>query len=105
MNVSDLLSNSPDLLNSIKEVGVPTDKVGGLTDAIGKQLGGGLDLGDLLGGLDANSFMGKLDIPALSQQVGISPDIVQKAVEMIGPKVEEFVPGGLGGLASKFFGK
>ena len=105
MNVTDLLKDSPGLIDKIKDIGVPQDKIGSLGSAIGEQLGGGLDLGDLLGGLDVNSFMSKMNVQDLAQQVGISPDVVQNALALIGPKIEQFVPGGLAGLAGKFFGK
>lgn len=107
MNVTDLLKDTPGLLDSIKNVGVPQDKIGPLGEAIGQQLGGGLDLGDLLGGLDVSSFMSKMNVQDLAQQVGLSSDVIEKALALIGPKVEEFVPGGLGGLkdlAGKFLG-
>lgn len=91
-----------DLLDSIKEVGVPEDKVGALSDAIGDQLGGadGLDLGDLLGGLDLDAFLAKIDADMIADQLGLSPAVVSAAIGMIGPKVAEFAPDGLGALGS-----
>jgi hypothetical protein len=99
----DVLSLLGDgLIDSIKEVGVPEDKVGALSNALGDQLGGddGLDLGDLLGGLDLDSFLENIDTNAIAEQVGISPAIISAAVNLIGPKVAEFVPGGVGGLGA-----
>ena len=94
-----------DVLEAIKGAGVPGDKVGELSDALGSQLGGsdGLDLGDLLGGLDLESFLEKIDVEAIATQIGVSPSIVAAAVDRIGPKVAEFAPGALGSLASKLF--
>ena len=99
----DVLSLLGDgLLDSIKEVGVPEDKLGALSDAIGNQLGGsdGLDLGDLLGGLDIDTFLEKIDADVIAEQLGLSPTIVSAAIDLIGPKVAEFAPGGLGALGS-----
>ena len=108
MDVTSLLKDSPDLISALTEGGLPTDKVDDLGASIGNQLaGGGLgDLTELLGGLDLDSFLGKIDIGALAQDVGISPEIAQMAVSLIGPKVAEFVPGGMDtvtSLASKLF--
>jgi len=102
MDVSDLLKNAPGLLDSIKEAGVPQDKVSGLGEAIGQQLGGddGFDLTDLLGGLNLDDFLSKVDPAAIAQQVGLPPVIAEKAIALIGPAVAEFVPGGLGALSS-----
>ena len=100
MNVTDLLKDSSGLIDSLQDVGVPADRIEPLGDAIGQQLGGGLDLGDLLGGLDMNTFMSRLDVPGLSEQVGLTPDVINRALALIGPKVEEFAPGGLGGIKS-----
>ena len=105
MNINDLMKDSSGLMDSLQNAGVPADRIGSLGDAIGKQLGGGLDLTDLLGGLDMNTFMSKLDVQGLSEQVGLAPDVINQALALIGPKVEQFAPGGLGGLknlAGKF---
>ncbi len=107
MDVMDLMKNAPGLLDSLKSAGVPEDKTGDLAGAIGQQLGGsdGLDLGDLLGGLDLDNFLSKVDVSAVANQVGLSPSVVQKAVELIGPHVAGFMPsaGALGALAGKLF--
>lgn len=107
MDIMDLLKNAPGLRDSIESAGVPAEKTGELASAIGQQLGGadGLDLGDLLGGLDLDSFLSKIDVSAVADQVGLSSGIVQKAVELIGPHVADFLPsaGALGALAGKFF--
>jgi hypothetical protein len=107
MDVMDLLKNAPGLLDALKSAGVPEDKTGDLAGAIGQQLGGsdGLDLGDLLGGLDLDNFLSKVDVSAIADQIGLSPAVVQKAVELIGPYVADFIPsaGGLGTLAGKLF--
>ena len=107
MDVMDLLKNAPGLLDALKSAGVPEDKTGDLAGAIGQQLGGsdGLDLGDLLGGLDLDNFVSKIDVSAVANQVGLSPSIVQKAVDLIGPHVADFMPsaGALGSLAGKLF--
>ena len=99
----DVLSLLGDgLLDSIKVVGVPEDKVGALSDAIGNQLAGadGLDLGDLLGGLDLDGFLEKIDADAIAGQIGLSPAVVSAAINLIGPKVADFAPEGLGALGS-----
>lgn len=100
MNVLSLLGG--ELLDAVKDVGVPENKIEALGDAIGNQLGGGdgLDLGDLLGGLDLESFLNKVDADAIAEQLGLSPTIVSAAINLIGPKVAEFAPGGLGALGS-----
>jgi len=105
MDIMDLLKNAPGLLDSIQQAGVPEDKVSGLGNAIGQQLGGsdGFDFTDLLGGLDLDSFTSKVDVSALAEQVGISPEIAQQALALVGPKIAEFTPGGLGALAGKLF--
>jgi hypothetical protein len=100
MNVTDLLKDSSGLIDALQDAGVPADRVGPLGDAIGQQLGGGLDLGDLLGGLDTSTFLSKLDVRGLAEQVGLTPDVVNRALALIAPKVEEFAPGGIGGLKS-----
>lgn len=102
MDIQDLLKAAPGLLESIQKAGVPSNKIGDLSDAIGSQLGGddGLDLSDLLGGLDLPSFLSKIDVDAVASQIGLSPSIVKQAIALIGPKVAEFVPGGLGGLGA-----
>ncbi len=102
MDIMDLLKGDSGLLDAIKQVGVPEAKIPDLGQAIGQQLGGsgGLDLGDLLGGLDLDGFLSKVDVGAVASQLNLSPDVIQKAVELIGPKVQEFVPGGLGSLGS-----
>ena len=106
MNIMDLLKNAPGLLESIQQAGVPGDTVSEFADALGQQLGGGsgFDFTDLLGGLDLDGFLSKVDVGALAEQVGLSPEIVQQALQVIGPKVAEFSPKGLGGLAGKLFG-
>ena len=96
------------MLDSVKEVGVPEDKLGALSDAIGNQLGGsdGLDLGELLGGLDLDSFLEKVDANAIAEQLGLSPTVVSAAINLIGPKIAEFAPsslGALGSIAGKLF--
>lgn len=100
MDILDLVKNAPGLLDAVQGAGVPEDKLPALSDAIISQLGGadGLDFGDLLGGLDLDSFMSRIDVVALASQVGISPDVAESVTKLIGPKVAEFVPGGLGGL-------
>ena len=100
MDVLSLLGNG--LLDSVKEVGVPEDRISDLGEAIGSQLGGsdGLDLGDLLGGLDLESFLEKVDANAIAEQLGLSPTVVSAAINLIGPKVAEFAPSGLGALGS-----
>lgn len=102
MDIGSLLKGSPELLESVLGAGLPESKVGGLSDAIGNQLGGGdgLDLGDLLGALDKDSFLSKIDIGAVAEQIGVSPDIVNSVVQTLAPKIEEFVPGGLGAVGS-----
>ena len=102
MNILDLLKNNEDLLASIQDAGIPTDKIEPLASAVASQLGGagGLDLSDLLGGLNLNDFLSKVDVGAVAEQIGLSPELVKQAVELIGPKVDEFVPGGLGQLGS-----
>lgn len=105
MDVMDLLKNAPGLLDSIQQAGVPEDKISGLGDAIGAQLGGGdgFDFTDLLGGLDLDSFLSKVDVGALAEQVGVSPETAQQVLGLIGPHIAEFAPGGLGALAGKLF--
>ena len=36
----------------------------------------------------------------MAEQVGISPAVAEMAIKLIGPKVAEFVPGGLGSLGA-----
>ena len=105
MDVMDLLGDAPGLLDSIKEAGVPDDKLSALGSAIGQQLGGddGFDFTDLLGGLDLDSFLSKVDASSVAKQVGISPEIAQQVLSLIGPKVADFAPGGLASLAGKLF--
>jgi len=108
MDVMDLLKNAPGLLDSIQQAGVPEAKIPEFGSALGQQLGGsaGFDFTDLLGGLDLDSFLSKVDAGSLADQIGISPEIVQQALTIIGPKIAEFSPGGLGGLgglAGKLF--
>ncbi|MEQ8858981.1 MAG: hypothetical protein RIC56_10055 [Pseudomonadales bacterium] len=102
MDIMDLLKGDGDLLESIKGLGVPEDKIPDLGQAIGQQLGGGdgFDLTDLLGGLDLQSFLAKVDVGAIASQLNLSPDVIQQVVALIGPKVQDFVPGGLGSLGS-----
>lgn len=98
----DLLKGDSGLLDAIKSAGVPEAKIPDLGEALGAQLGGGdgFDLTDLLGGLDLDGFLSKVDVGALASQLNLSPDVISKVVEMIGPKVQEFVPGGLGSIGS-----
>ena len=107
MDIMDLMKNAPGLLESLAGAGVPKEKTADLAGAIGQQLGGsdGLDLGDLLGGLNLENFLSQIDVAAVANQIGLSPAIVQKAVELIGPHVAEFLPsaGALGALAGKLF--
>ena len=105
MDVMDLLKGAPGLLDSIQQAGVPEEKISDFGSALGQQLGGGggFDLTDLLGGLDLDSFLSKVDVSSLADQVGISPEVVQQVLQIIGPKVAEFSPGGLGSLAGKLF--
>jgi len=105
MNIMDLLNGSDGLVDSLKDLGIPEDKLGSLSELIGAQLGGGdgFDFGDLLGGLDLDGFLGQLDVPAIAGQLGLAPDLVAQAVALIGDKVDGFSPGLLGGLAGKLF--
>ena len=105
MDVMDLLKDAPGLLDSIQQAGVPEEKISEFGSALGQQLGGGdgFDLTDLLGGLDVDAFLSKVDVSSLADQIGISPAIVQQVLQIIGPKVAEFSPGGLGDLAGKLF--
>ncbi len=105
MDVMDLLKNAPGLLDSIQQAGLPEEKIPELGSVLGQQLGGedGFDLTDLLGGLDLDGFLSKVDAGSLANQIGISPEIVQQVLQIIGPKVAEFSPGGLGALAGKLF--
>ena len=106
MDVMDLLKGAPGLLDSIQQAGVPEDKIPELGSALGQQLGGedGLDFTDLLGGLDLDGFLSKIDAAGLAEQLGISPAIVEQVLQIIGPKIAEFSPGGLGALAGKLLG-
>jgi hypothetical protein len=107
MDIMDLLKHAPGLLESLKDAGVPQEKAPELAGALSQQLGGsdGLDLTDLLGTLDIDSFLSKVDVGAVANQIGLSPAVVQKAVELIAPYVADSLPsaGGLGALAGKFF--
>lgn len=105
MDVMDLLKNAPGLLASIQEAGVPQEKISDLGAALGEQLGGtdGFDFTDLIAGLDLDGFLSRVDAGSLAERLGISPEIVQQALQVIGPKIAEFSPGGLGSLAGKLF--
>ena len=105
MDMMDLLKGAPGLLDSIREAGVSDEQLPSLGSALGSQLGGsdGFDFTDLLGGLDLDNFLSKIDVAGLADQVGIAPEIAEKVVGLIGPKVEEFVPGSLGGVLGKLF--
>ncbi len=105
MDIMDLLKNAPGLLDSIQNAGVPEDKISEFGSALGQQLGGGdgFDFTDLLGGLDLDSFASKVDAGALAEQLGISPEVVQQVLSVVGPKIAEFSPGGLSSLAGKLF--
>ena len=102
MDIGSLLKGSPDLLQSILQTGLPEDKVGGLSDAVGNQLSGGdgLDLGDLLGALDKDSFLAKIDVNSIAEQIGVSPAIVDSVMQILAPKIEAFLPDGLGSVGS-----
>lgn len=102
MNIMDLMKNAPGLLDSIQEAGVPADKIGSLGSALEGQLGGsdGFDFTDLLGGLDLDGFLSKIDISSLADQVGISPQVAETVINLIGPKVADFMPSGLGSVGS-----
>jgi hypothetical protein len=103
----DLLKNAPGLMDAVKEAGMPEDKVSDLGSLLGAQLGGGdgLDLTDLLGGLDLDGFLSRVDIGNLAEQLGVSPEIVQQAVNVLGPVISDFQPSeGLGGLVGKLLG-
>ena len=102
MDISSLLKGSPDLLKSVLQTGLPEAKVEGLAEAVGSQLSGGdgFDLGDLLGALDKDSFLAKIDASAIAEQIGVSPAIVGSVIQMLAPKIEEFIPSGLGGIGS-----
>ncbi len=105
MDVMDLLKNAPGLIDSIQAAGVPEDKIPDLGAMLGAQLGGGdgFDLTDLLGGLDLDGFLSKVDVGALAGQLGLTPEVIEQVLKVIGPKVAEFTPGGLGALAGKLF--
>ena len=105
MDVMDLLKNAPGLLESVQQAGLPDDKVADLGAALGQQLGGGdgFDFTDLLGGLNLEGFLSQIDVASLAEQIGIAPEIAQRVLQVIGPQVAEFSPGGLSGLASKLF--
>jgi hypothetical protein len=105
MDVVDLLKNAPGLLEALQQTGVPQDKLSSLGGAIGDQLGGsdGFDLTDLLGGLDLDNFTSKINADSLAEQVGISPEIANQAIALIGPIIADFSPGNLGSIVGKLF--
>ncbi len=102
MDILNLIKGAPELLESIQAAGISEDKINPLGDAITSQLGGsdGFDLGDLLGALDAESFLSKVDPQAVADMVGIQPELVTKALDLISPFVADFSPEGLGKLGS-----
>lgn len=105
MDIMDLLDSDGGLMSSIRDLGVPESRIPELGQAIGAQLGGsdGFDLSDLLGGLDLQGFLAKVDVGTIASQLDLSPDVVQQVVALIGPKVQDFVPGSLGSLVGKLF--
>ncbi len=108
MDVLSLLKGAPELIESLKSSGVPADKINPLGEALTSQLDGGdgFDLGDLLGALDLPSFLERIDVNSVADTIGLSPEIVSKAIDLIGPAVADFKPeslGGLAGLAGKLF--
>ena len=109
MNMMDLLEGVPGLLDSVKDAGIPEEKLPSLGSGLAKQLGGddGFDFTDLLTGLDLDGFVSQIDVAALAEHVGVSPAVAQQVVGLIAPKVAEFNPtaGGLGGLVGSLAGK
>ena len=108
MDLGSLLSSSPELMDGLRGLGLEESQIGQLANTVGEQLGGGggLDLAGLLGGLDLESFLSKIDVAAVAQAVGISPELAQSALDLIGPAVANFDGQSagdlLGGLAKSF---
>ena len=113
MNIGDLIGAAPELMDSLKGLGLGDSQISELGSQLGSQLAGddGFDLGDLLTGLDLQSFMQKVDVASLAGQLGIDESTVQSALQLIGPKVDAFQGdlggnlGKLGSLAKGLFGK
>jgi len=113
MNIGDLIGAAPELVDSLKGLGLGDSQINKLGSEIGSQLQGddGFDLGDLLSGMDLQSFLQKIDVASLAGKLGVDETTVQSALQLIGPKVQDF-PGDLGGnlgklgsLAKGIFGK
>lgn len=108
MDLGSLLSSSPELMDGLRGLGLEESQIGPLANAVGDQLGGGggIDLAALLSGLDLEGFLAKIDIGAVADVVGVSPELVQSAIDLIGPAVASFdgqnVGDLLGGLAKSF---
>ncbi|NKC01752.1 MAG: hypothetical protein GKR90_25085 [Pseudomonadales bacterium] len=108
MNVSDLLTNAPEVLDGLKGLGFDDDAVQNFGSEIGQQLGGedGFDFTDLLSGLSGQDFASQINIPDLASKVGLAPESISKALELIAPVIEQFGGeklGALGKLAGRFF--
>lgn len=109
MDFADLLDG--DLTSALGGLGLSDSNISDLGRNVGEQLlgGDGFDLSDLLTGLDAESFLGKVDVAGLAEAVGISPELANRALAMLAPKVADFMGGdtsplgSVGKLASKLF--
>lgn len=108
MDILKILSAAPDALEGLKGLGLDDGNISQLADEVGNQVGGGdgIDLGDILTSLNSSDFLSQLDVGDIASKVGIAPDTVSQALNLIAPLVENFAGdnlGALGKLAGKFF--
>lgn len=99
MDITGLLENAPELVQSLQGLGLDDPQIQGMAQEIGAQLssGAGLDFTALLSGLNAETFLAQIDVAALAEKIGISAELAQSAVDLIAPAVANFDGGGVAG--------
>ena len=92
LNISNLISETPELLEDLKGLGLGPGTIDAIAASVTEQLSGDdpAMLADKLVGLNSDSFFRQLDVDAVAEQALISPQRAQQALLAIAPWVERF---------------
>ena len=110
MDIINIISKTPGLLDALKGNGLSSDQVAKIGGEVTQQLreGGEFDLTDLLAGLDIDSFTQRVDVGALAEKVGMGNEQADAVLQQLAPAVQAFTGDGdslLGNLASGLWGR
>ncbi len=97
-----MIENAPELMQGLQGLGLGEGEISGMAREIGGQLssGDGLDFTSLLSGLNAETFLAQIDVAALAAKIGVAPETVQAAVELLAPAIANFGSQGAAGILS-----